>query len=182
MRICIDAGHGGHDPGAVGVTGLEEKRVANAIAGFLVDVLIESNVDVTTTRMIDEFISLQDRCDMANQWPADLFVSIHCNSAENRAASGYEIWTSPGLTNADSYASSVFKSFKEHFPSHKPRFDMCDGDVDKESKFKVLTGTMMPAILIEVEFISNAEGEEFLSKPSSHMMLAAVIAEGLLKK
>ncbi|MDD3876895.1 MAG: N-acetylmuramoyl-L-alanine amidase [Bacteroidales bacterium] len=89
--VVIDAGHGGHDPGAVG-SKYKEKDIALAIAlkfgGY-----IEQNmpdIKVAYTRKTDEFIELHRRAQIANQSKADLFISIHCNAARNRQAYGAE--------------------------------------------------------------------------------------------
>ena len=90
-RIVIDAGHGGEDPGAVGSKG-KEKDVTLAVA-LEVGKLISENcpdVDVVYTRKTDVFIPLYNRSKIANDKHADLFISIHCNSSDNKSANGVE--------------------------------------------------------------------------------------------
>ena len=89
--MVIDAGHGGHDPGAIG-SKLKEKDVALALA-LKLGKLIESNfsdVKVIYTRKTDEFIELFRRAKIANENHADLFICIHCNSAESKQSYGLE--------------------------------------------------------------------------------------------
>lgn len=92
-RIVVDPGHGGHDPGAIGPTGLQEKDVVLAIGLELRDKLKdELGLDVVMTRSTDVFIPLEERTAIANKVNADLFVSIHANAAPNRSAAGIETY------------------------------------------------------------------------------------------
>ncbi len=92
-RIVVDPGHGGHDSGAVGLNGLQEKDVVLAIALKLRALLKEElGLDVVMTRSTDVFIPLEERTAIANKVNADLFVSVHANAAPNRNASGIETY------------------------------------------------------------------------------------------
>lgn len=92
-RIVLDPGHGGHDPGAVGLTGLKEKDVVLAVGLKLRELVREElGLDVVMTRSTDVFIPLEERTAIANKVNADLFVSIHANAAPNRVASGIETY------------------------------------------------------------------------------------------
>ncbi len=92
-RIVVDPGHGGHDPGAVGQSGLQEKDVVLSIGLKLREKLKEElGLDVVMTRSTDIFIPLEERTAVANKVNADLFISIHANAAPNRAASGIETY------------------------------------------------------------------------------------------
>ena len=92
-RIVVDPGHGGHDPGAVGASGLQEKDVVLAISLKLRELLRdELGLDVVMTRSSDVFIPLEERTAIANKVNADLFVSVHANAAPNRLAAGIETY------------------------------------------------------------------------------------------
>lgn len=92
-RIVIDPGHGGHDPGAVGPSGIQEKDVVLSMGLKLRELLRdELGLDVVMTRSTDVFIPLEERTAIANKVNADLFVSIHANAAPNRSASGIETY------------------------------------------------------------------------------------------
>jgi len=92
-RIVVDPGHGGHDPGAVGPDGTQEKDVVLAIGLKLRALLKEElGLDVVMTRSTDVFIPLEERTAIANKINADLFVSVHANAAANRNASGIETY------------------------------------------------------------------------------------------
>lgn len=102
--IVIDAGHGGEDPGAIGVTGAQEKNVTLAIARNLKNDLRAKlpNVKVVMTRDDDEFVELDKRGEIANDAGGKLFISIHCNSMPRKpnSASGLEVYfLRPGKTS-----------------------------------------------------------------------------------
>jgi N-acetylmuramoyl-L-alanine amidase len=162
--IMLDAGHGGEDFGAVGPSGLREKDVALAVVLALGATLTGMGADVYYTRKSDVYVGLTDRATKANEMGVDRFLSIHCNSAKV-PASGFEVFTTPGQTRSDAFATRAFLEFGAEFPTMAKRVDSTDGDVDKESNFVVLRKTVMPAILFELEFIHTPAGEAFLRDP-----------------
>jgi N-acetylmuramoyl-L-alanine amidase len=88
-RVVLDPGHGGHDPGATGATGLREKDVVLDIAHRAAPILArELGVSTLLTRDADAYVALDERTARANAFHADLFVSIHCNASEDAAARG----------------------------------------------------------------------------------------------
>jgi N-acetylmuramoyl-L-alanine amidase len=92
-RICLDAGHGGHDPGAIGRGGTQEKDITLAIVLKLEKLLRhELGADVVMTRDTDVFIPLEERTAIANSSGADLFLSVHINSARSSAGRGLETY------------------------------------------------------------------------------------------
>lgn len=92
--VVIDAGHGGHDPGAIGPDGLREKDITLKVALAIKDELLKSGrVRVALTREDDRFLILQDRYGIARKLGADLFISVHCDSAAAGDASGATIYT-----------------------------------------------------------------------------------------
>ncbi len=91
-RVVVDAGHGGNDPGAQGPTGVKEKEVTLAIAHRLAPILAKQGIQVTLTRDDDRYVTLEERTARANAFGADLFISIHCNAAENKTKRGVETY------------------------------------------------------------------------------------------
>jgi N-acetylmuramoyl-L-alanine amidase len=92
-RVVVDPGHGGHDPGAIGPNGIQEKDVVLAIGLRLKALLKEElGLDVVMTRSTDVFIPLEERTAIANKVNADLFLSVHANAAPNRLAAGIETY------------------------------------------------------------------------------------------
>ena len=125
--VVIDAGHGGKDPGTIGVSGTREKDVALGVA-LKLGKLIEQNlkdVKVVYTRSTDTFIELYQRGRIANEANGKLFISIHCNSTERKpsSANGFEIYLlRPGKTqNAIDIAAKENKAIE--FEDNKDRYE-----------------------------------------------------------
>lgn len=116
-------------------------------------------------------IPLWQRVDRANKihgkHPNTYFLSIHANAG---GGEGIEGFTSPGQTKSDEIAEVFLTNLEKKMPDHKFRFDRSDGDVDKESKFFVLTRTSCPAFLFESGFMDHPAdydrlwSEEYLEK------------------
>lgn len=114
--VVIDPGHGGHDPGAIGPTGLKEKDVVLDIALKLRDILSrDSSLQVYLTRDRDIFIPLEERTAIARKREADLFVSIHANASPNRAARGVETY----LLNWTNDEEAIRVAARENYISMK---------------------------------------------------------------
>jgi len=103
VRVMIDPGHGGKDPGAIGPTGLREKDVVLEIGRLVREKLRDSpEFDVRMTRDTDVFLPLEERTALANRFHADLFVSLHINASTNRRAEGYSTYVlSRGASNRE---------------------------------------------------------------------------------
>ncbi|MBP2636012.1 MAG: cell wall hydrolase/autolysin [Firmicutes bacterium] len=184
-KIVIDAGHAGGntDPGAINpVTGLQEADVTLEVSKLVAHYLECAGYPVKLTRSEreqPETDSLQYRCDIANKWDADVFLSLHCNSAGTVLAKGFEVWTSPGQTDGDQLATYVQQQIVGEFPDRIGRVDYLDGDPDKESHFYVLTQTNAPACLVEMAFISSSEEAALLSDPIWQDRMARAVARGV---
>jgi N-acetylmuramoyl-L-alanine amidase len=179
MKLVIDPGHGGSDPGAIGPAGTREKDITLAVSGRLGALLVGQGHEIVLTRDGDTFVSLAARADVANSRKADAFISIHCNAAVSRAAHGFEVWTSRGQTRADALSSRISTAWSLEFPFMTIRADWSDGDADKESGFAVLRKTSMPAALLELQFISHPEWEKWLNDKINQDRMAAAIAAGV---
>jgi len=102
--VVIDAGHGGHDPGA-GTGAIREKAVTLALARALRDrLLADGGIRVALTRDEDRYLLLPERADIARQLKADLFLSIHADSADNAGASGATLYTLSERGSSDAAA------------------------------------------------------------------------------
>ena len=119
-RVVIDAGHGGHDSGAIGPTGVQEKDVSLAIAKRLAEILSAAGLEVLLTRDDDTFVRLEDRARMANEARGDLFISVHCNSAASQKLRGVETYTLN--TSSDRY--SIRLAARENSSSAKGISDL----------------------------------------------------------
>lgn len=184
-RVCIDPGHGGRniDPGAVNRhTGLQEADVVLNVSRLVGKYLLAVGYEVKLTRTDWEQAETDDlsyRTALANDWGADIFISLHCNSAANQNAAGYEVWTSPGNTLGDKLATCIFNQIAAEFPDRAGRTDYTDGDPDKEARFYVLVYTDAPACLVEMAFISNDEEAALLADAVWQDRYARAIARGV---
>lgn len=182
--IVIDAGHGGGDAGAIGPTGVTEKSVTLRVALELEELLKNEGAKVVMTRRSDRAVSwkgdkasaieeLQARCDVANRADAAIFISIHADSFTNPAArgtTGYYFAQSTGNRSfklADAVRRAVCEELRTPSRGTKP----CN--------FYVVRHTDMPATLIELAFISNAEEEELLDSDEGIMKAAQGILDGI---
>ena len=91
--IVIDPGHGGKDPGAIGINGTFEKDINLLFAKIIRSVLSSSNIKVKLTRTDDRYLYLRERINFAEKLKADLFISIHADASKNRKASGFSIFS-----------------------------------------------------------------------------------------
>jgi len=129
-------------------------------------------------------ISLKERVKRANDFYKDnkncIFVSIHGN-AFNTSAKGFEIFTSKGDTPADPIAESISIEMSKAFPSRVMRWDLSDGDRDKEANFYVLKHTDMPAILSENFFFDNPSDAKLMMSERGIEKIALAHVEGIIK-
>lgn len=177
--IVIDPGHGGHKPGAINTEGLKEKDVNLDITMYLKEYLDkDKNIKVYYSRASDVHISLQDRCILANEIDCDFFVSIHSNSASpNPAPHGTEVYylapsSKPGMTSQK--LAGIFLENIVDAAGTKNRG--C-----KTANFYVIKYTEMPAILLEIAFLSNAEDAAKLKSDSFKKDVAHSIYESILE-
>lgn len=173
-KIVIDAGHGGKDPGAVGQKGTKEKDITLKIAVTVASLLQQADIATKLTRTSDVFVELGDRAKIANSFGANLFVSIHCNSATDRSANGIETYCYEFGGEGEKLARIVQQELVAA-TGLKSRADV------KAANFAVLRETAMPAILVELCFISNPAEEALLNNPSFQTKCAKAIVDGILK-
>ena len=152
--ICIDAGHGGKDSGAVG-NGVIEKDVALKTALIIGEMLKEQGFDVVFTRTSDVYVQLNERCKIANSKNADLFISVHINSAANENAKGTETL----CYSKNKFAELVQKNLVSTLNTN-------DRGVKERKDLAVLNGTKMTAVLLELGFLSNREEAKMLQNES----------------
>lgn len=171
MKIFIDPGHGGSNPGAIGPNGLREADVNLDIALKLGRILVSWGYEVEYSRTTDKTVSLSARAEMANNWGADYFVSIHCNSNVNPDANGVSTYYLRPRTIAESFALTVNNSLVR-------QTELKDLGIFS-ANFAVLRLTRMPAILVETAFISNPQEAALLATNSFRQNCAIGIANGI---
>ncbi|MCF8009508.1 MAG: N-acetylmuramoyl-L-alanine amidase family protein [Halanaerobiales bacterium] len=169
--IVLDAGHGGFDPGAVG-SNLQEKDVNFKIVKRLESILKSHGFKVLLTRDDDTFISLSQRVQFANNNNARLFISIHNNSSNKNTSEGTETFISPNKTG-DSYllANSIQNQLVNGL-------ELVNRGVKKENLY-VIKYTKMPAVLVEVAFLSNPNEEKLLRDEKFITKTAVSISRGI---
>jgi len=210
--VVIDAGHGGHDTGAIGAGGLREKDLVLPVALKLGQYLEElMDLNVVYTRKDDRFVTLRNRGKIANESGGKLFISIHANAARNRTGHGTETYflgmhktnaaqhvmerensviqyeSDPnaytGLNEAalieQTLAQSAYMRSSEHLAGLvQQQFTQRVGRVDrgvKQAGFYVLWGASMPAILVELGFVTNSQEAAFLNSENGQIYLASAI-------
>ncbi len=179
-RIIIDVGHGGYDPGAIGIHGIQEKDVVLTVARNILDlndILLDGKLDIYLTRYRDTFISLSDRGRLAKALQADVFISLHCN-ASYVTSKGMEVYAhssdNPHLKASTSLSLSILDE------SYKKLGVGIRGV--KFSDFQVLRDMsgFCPAVLVELGFVTNWDEASYFLKPSNHKALALAILMGLV--
>jgi N-acetylmuramoyl-L-alanine amidase len=171
LLVVIDPGHGGKDPGAIGISGIQEKDIILPISQEVGRILEGQGIQVMLTRTADYFVSLQGRTDMSNRARADLFVSIHANSmGQGRPdVSGLEVYYFGDRRLADTIYRSITRSINIQQRGVR------------RARFYVLRTSNMPSTLVEVGFVTGYEDAAKLTDPGYRRQMAAAIARGILE-
>jgi N-acetylmuramoyl-L-alanine amidase len=212
--VVIDPGHGGDEnPGARGAAGTLEKDVALSIARKLRAELVNARgLQVFLTRDRDVDVELDERTAIANNYKADLFVSIHANASRERGAQGSEVYfLSYQASDDESRWVAQSEGAAEPVAGATPGSDLAlilwdmaqaehleassalasriqeelavvtgsEGRGVKQAPFRVLVGAAMPAVLVEVAFISNPDEEKLLASEAYQTKIAASLARGI---
>ncbi|MDR0741981.1 MAG: N-acetylmuramoyl-L-alanine amidase [Puniceicoccales bacterium] len=195
--IVLDAGHGGEDNGAIAPWNkLQEKFLTMDVCLRLAKLLEKNGYKVVLTRSQDKKVPLPERTQIANRTKADLFISIHFNSAPSASASGIETFTLTPPTQASSYQASS-RSVHGNFigntfdtlniilgyclqSSLTEKTSAIDRGV-KHSTFVVLRDLKCPGILVECGFLSNREECKKIASSAYRDILAQSIFNGIIK-
>jgi N-acetylmuramoyl-L-alanine amidase len=215
--IVLDAGHGGHDAGATGPTGIQEKDVVLDVTQRVARMMEESGlgIKVALSRTADVFVPLRDRTNFANKQRADLFVSIHANAHPRSVSEGIETYfLSSEASDTEARQTAAIENGVVQLESPASRqktdavksilWDLAQSEFQHESSFLaetvqdsmtrslrlvnrgvkqagfyVLGGAAMPAILIEIGFLTNPKEEKKLATPEYREAAAKAIYTGL---
>ena len=180
--VVIDPGHGGKDTGATTRNGIKEKDIALGIASKIVvlnNKLVENPLMLFLTRYTDTLISLGDRTQLAKKLKADIFISIHCNQAINRTASGTEVFIHPKSevqASASAYLGFTIQKGLADILGVKNRGI-------KFGNFQVLrdNNDSSATVLLELGFLSQTDEAIYLSKEESQNAVALVILQSIIK-
>jgi N-acetylmuramoyl-L-alanine amidase len=217
LRIVIDAGHGGRDMGAAGYSIFEKNlclRISRLVKGQLErsGKIHDLSLEVLLSRSTDDFVALGERVRIANDWNADIFVSIHGNASEFPRARGFEVYfLNAEASDADARSLARFENgaqgstplksdvlsilsdvqvtqhvsessrLAETIFSSLSRHVHANGRGVRQAPFKVLHGTTMPAVLVEVGYLTNYGESQKLSKPLYLKRLASAISGGIIE-
>ena len=216
----IDAGHGGKDPGAIGLDDLQEKNVTLAVSRYLRDELKRTmpGVRIVMTRDKDVFVELDKRGEIANRRGGRLFISIHCNSMPEKPhpVNGFECYILRPGRSEDAARVTGTENSAVRFESRTEKYKSNGADgtivaglaqsafaryseeaaqriseglrtgtplVDRgvhQAGFYVLVGAAMPAVLVELGYLSSEEDIEVLKSTSGRRKIAKAIARGIV--
>lgn len=171
-RIIIDPGHGGDDPGTIGIGGVREKDIILPISLDVAEILRKQDIEVIMTRDSDYFVSLQGRTDMANEIDADLFVSIHANAIN---------LSRPDVNGLETYYYKNGRRLAEVIHWSILNGVEIDNRGIRRARFYVLRHSVMPAVLIEVGFLTGAIDNSRLKDPDHRRRMAEAIANGIMQ-
>ena len=199
--VIIDCGHGGTDPGVVGLHHTVEKNICLAVGQIVADTLKKKGVRVVLTRTDDESVSLNQRIAQARESSPHLFVSIHANAARDNRTRGIETFYfdrkecsliakdgSVGDLNIDSYRQHLSHMSKRL--AYSIQHTVCTildrngmPTVNRNIKpepLQVLMGSSVPAALIEIGFLTNGQEANLLSQNNYQASMADGICKGIL--
>jgi N-acetylmuramoyl-L-alanine amidase len=196
-HIVIDTGHGGRDPGAIGVQGAVEKDITSCVGAELALLLRKQGCTVSLTRDTDCYVSLDDRTRIINSIQPNFYVSIHANSAQNPAVSGIETYC---LSNAlfhgevnDQIGSLFQKAMHCRYTESNRLACLVHGTllsdlssytvVDRKVKHAVsqlLLGSNVPGILVEIGFVSNESEALRLINKSYQSSVAKAMCDAIM--
>jgi N-acetylmuramoyl-L-alanine amidase len=213
--VVIDPGHGGEDTGAKGPGGVLEKDVSLSIARRLRDAIIDRlGLQVFLTRNGDTDVPLDERAAIANNYKADLFISVHANASRSLQASGSEVYfLSYQATDDESRRVALLEGASlpevsgpagsdlafilwdmaqaEYLEESSALASRLQGELAamagseergvKQAPFRVLVGAAMPAVLVEVAFISNPEEEKLLESSAYQQRVGAALMRGIAR-
>jgi N-acetylmuramoyl-L-alanine amidase len=175
FSVVIDPGHGGTDPGAIGIGGIRETDVVLEVSKIVKKLLSEKGVKVRLTRKNELDLDLPPRVNFANKTNADIFVSIHANASrgKRRDINGLETFYFRGWRGR-----LLAKRIQQHILRVSP------GSPDrgvKQGRFYVIKNTRMPAVLVEIGFLTGRLDARRLEKTAHRKRIAYAISKGILE-
>ncbi len=213
--VVIDPGHGGRDPGAKGVSGSLEKNVVLDISKRIKSILENVGIKVIMTRHRDEYVTLEERTEMASKTDADLFLSVHANANPVSSIQGMEVYVvktrnkqdleeeqrnknekifvkrmSPrdpslvkGIITDMMYQSKVAQSalLAQAMASQASAYADTSNRGVRPCRFFVVRNTLIPAVLVEVGFLTNRSEEKKLKSSVYRQRMAEAIARSVVR-
>ena len=173
--VVIDPGHGGPDPGAIGIGGIRETDIVLEVSKLVKDLLSDKGVKVMLTRKNEVDLDLPPRVSFANKMDADVFVSIHANASrgKRRDINGLETFYFRGWRGR-LLAKRIQKQILRVSPGSPDRGV-------KQGRFYVIKNTKMPAVLVEIGFLTGRLDARRLEKAAHRKRIAYAISKGILE-
>lgn len=180
--ITLDAGHGGSDPGAIGSDGTKEKNITLSITKMVKEILEQKGAKVYMTRTTDVDVfgpnasdaeELQARVNVGEKYNSDMFVSLHINSSVNKNVGGFSTYYYPKTDNDLRLAKNIQNKLAANFG--------VDDLGVRQANFYVIKRISMPAVLVEMCFISNEKELTLMKGQWFQKKTARLIAEGIEK-
>jgi N-acetylmuramoyl-L-alanine amidase len=174
FRVVIDPGHGGPDPGAVGIGGLRETDVVLDVGLQLAQLLQNQGVQVLLTRTSEVDVDLPPRVGLANRSGADLFVSLHANALS---------LDRPDVNGIETFYFQGGRSYELALSIQQQLMAVSPGTPDRGARpgrFFVIRRTVMPSVLTEMGFVTGEIDAPRLADPRYRQRLAAAVASGIL--
>jgi len=183
--VMLDPGHGGYDPGAITSQGVYEKAINLQIAQIVKEMLLPSGIEVFLTReedmdyvpdgvkgkLIKKQIDLNHRIEMAKQEQADIFVSLHVNATATGQKSGAETFYH--------YKSESGKRLAELIQQEMIKISGMNRRIAKPGDFYIIKNSSMPAVIVEVGYLSSVKEQKKLQQTWYQEQLARAIAKGI---
>ena len=184
--IVIDSGHGGIDPGVVGIDGLEEKGINLKIAGYLGEYLEEEGVQVVFTREDDRGLyeedspnkknqDLKKRCEIIQETDPLLTVSIHQNSYQDQSVCGPQVFYYTGSEKGGELAEYIQEALNEELEIQRPR------KAKANDSYYLLKKSEGIVNIVETGFLTNPREAELLQTEEYQKKCARAISSGILK-
>jgi len=173
--VVIDPGHGGPDPGAIGINGIRETDIVLEVSKLVKELLSDKGVKVRLTRKNEVDMDLPPRVSFANKINADIFVSIHANASrgKRRDINGLETFYFRGWRGR-LLAKRIQKQILRVSPGSPDRGV-------KQGRFYVIKNTKMPAVLVEIGFLTGRLDARRLEKAEHRKRIAYAISKGILE-
>ncbi|WP_010648518.1 N-acetylmuramoyl-L-alanine amidase [Oceanobacillus massiliensis] len=169
LHIVIDPGHGGKDPGAVGLNGVYEKDLVSLTAAEVTSELRNAGATVIETRTSDYFVPLNERAEISNTYDTDAFISLHYNS--------FPVLTVNGISTY--FGDQADYGLAQNIQSSLAASVQLDNREIMQADFRVLRNTTAPSVLIELGFISNPNDLAVIQTADYHKQVAKAITNGL---
>lgn len=185
-KVVIDAGHGGSDPGKVGVNQTEEKEINLQIAMQLKELLEQEDIEVVMTREEDgglysekatnkKLEDMRARCKLMEEEDPDLVVSIHQNSYTDSSVRGAQVFYYGQSAEGKKAAECIQNALNERLDKAHSR------ECKANESYYILKKTVKPAVIVECGFLSNPEEEALLNTPEYQKKIVWAIHFGVMQ-